>query len=487
MGFNRGERDFPCDLVLGGERVRGEGAPVVTFDPATEEPLAEIAGASPAQVDAAVEAAAAAFGSWSKLSPAERGDHLDAFAAALEGRREQLVEAIVADVGTPLSLCEALQVAAPLIHLRNYARLARLDRTEPLGPHLGPVASDSLVSYRPVGPVAAIVAYNYPFSLAVIKVGAALAAGCTVVMAPSPQAPLTSLIIAEASLESGLPAGALNVVLGDAEVSKRLIDNPAIRRVSFTGSVAVGRAVMERAARRLTGSILELGGKSAAIVAPGADLARLVEPLHLRYARNAGQGCQSPTRLLVHEDDMAEFEELSVAAYARIAVGEPRDAATVVGPLISAAHRERVEGFVEEALAEGGRTIAGGGRPAGLDRGWYVNPALVGDVSPDSRIAREEIFGPVAVVLPYRSLDEAVTIANDSELGLAAYVFAASMPEAFEIGDRLEAGSVYINGGGGFREDAPMGGVKNSGLGREIGEWGVREYLEPCHVQWALT
>ncbi|HVX32211.1 MAG TPA: aldehyde dehydrogenase family protein, partial [Solirubrobacterales bacterium] len=457
------------------------------FDPATEEPLAEIAGASAGQVDAAADAAAAAFGPWSGLTADQRGDHLDAFADALEERRAQLVETIVADVGTPVALCEALQVAAPLIHRRNYARLARLDRTEALGPHLSPVASDSLVSYRPVGPVAAIVAYNYPFSLAVIKVGAALAAGCTVVMLPSPQAPLTSLIIAEAALEAGLPAGVLNVILGGAEVSRRLIDHPAIRRVSFTGSVEVGRAVMERAARRLTGSILELGGKSAAIVAPGVDLARIVEPLHLRYARNAGQGCQSPTRLLVHEDDLAEFEKLSVDAYARIAVGDPGDASTVVGPLISAAHRDRVEGFVTEALAEGGRTIAGGGRPAGLERGWYVNPALVGGVSPDSRIAREEIFGPVAVVLPYRDLDEAVRIANDSELGLAAYVFAASLAEAFAIGEQLEAGSVYINGGGGFREDAPMGGVKNSGLGREIGEWGVREYLEPCHVQWALT
>jgi aldehyde dehydrogenase (NAD+)/betaine-aldehyde dehydrogenase len=206
--------------------------------------------------------------------------------------------------------------------------------------------------------------------------------------------------------------------------------------------------------------------------------------MHLRYLRNAGQGCASPTRILVHQDAYEEFLSVTRRVFAGVGVGDPWDPDTVVGPLIRPDHRDRVEGFIDRALAAGGEIVAGGGRPD-LPRGWYVNPTLIGGVAPDAEIAQEEVFGPVAVIMTYRDLDEAIAVANGTNFGLAAYIHGADLEAAQALAARLQAGSVYINGGGGLRPDAPLGGVKASGIGREIGEWGVREYLEPQHVQWA--
>jgi aldehyde dehydrogenase (NAD+)/betaine-aldehyde dehydrogenase len=291
-------------------------------------------------------------------------------------------------------------------------------------------------------------------------------------------------LLARLVQEAGFPAGAVNVLVGDASAAQRLTEHPDVAKVTFTGSVDVGRHVMRQAASHLAGVVLELGGKSPAILLPDADIASVVPGLHLRYCRNGGQACAAPTRLLVHRSRYDEFVDVTRSTIADVPVGDPRDPATVVGPMISSQHRDRVEGYVSGALAQGATILAGGGRPE-LPRGWYTNPVVLTDVDNRWPVAQEEIFGPVSVVLPYDSVDEAVAIANDSLYGLHAYVYSADLGAAQSLAPRLRAGAVSINGGGGFRPDAVMGGFGVSGIGRELGTWGIHEFLEPQHVQWA--
>jgi aldehyde dehydrogenase (NAD+)/betaine-aldehyde dehydrogenase len=481
-------RSAPCildDLVIDGRRVRGEGAGIDVVNPATGEHLATVAVATAEQTRAAVSAArrAADAGPWPTMDPAERSAALHRFCDAFAARTDELVATVVAEVGTPIQLAEPLQVGSALTHLRNYAELAARDLGRDLGPDTSP-PSHSEIAYRPAGVVVGITAYNYPLMLAASKIGAAMAAGCTTVLLPSPRTPLTSLILGEVGLEAGLPPGVLNVVLGGPDVGTLLTEHPAVDRVSFTGSVGVGQAIMRQAVEQVTGVVLELGGKSPAIVLPSLELTEEhVAQIHLRYMRNAGQGCASPTRVLVPEDRYERFVELSRAVYAKVPIGDPWDPATVIGPLIRPEHRDRVEGFVARAVASGGTVLAGGGRPEGLEDGFFTNAALIGDVAPDAEICQEEIFGPVAVLLPYRDVDHAVEIANGTRFGLAAYIV-GDLEEARALAPRLRAGTVYINGGGGIRPDAPFGGWGASSIGREWGAEGVREFLEPQHIQW---
>ena len=473
-------------LLIDGQRVEGRGEDVTVFNPATEEPIATIAGASLEQVDAAVAAARRAFdeGPWPTMAPAERSAALHRFCDAFERRVPELIATIVAEVGTPVQIAEPLQVGSALTHFRNYARLAARDLSRDLGPDASP-PSHSELAYRPAGVAVAVTAYNYPLMLAASKIGAALAAGCTTVLLPSPRSPLTSLVLGELALEAELPPGVLNVIVGGPEIGVAATHRADVDRVSFTGSVQVGQAIMRQAVDHVTSVVLELGGKSPAIVLPSLELDYdNVAQLHLRYMRNAGQGCASPTRILVPESKAEEFLELSRQVYATVPVGDPWDPATVVGPLIRPEHRWRVEGFVQRALDGGGTLLAGGGRPASPDRGWFMNPVLVGDVPWDAEIAQEELFGPVSVLFTYRDLDHAVALANSTRFGLAAYILGPDLDEARAVAARLRAGSVYINGGGGIRPDAPFGGWGASSIGREWGAEGIREYLEPQHIQW---
>jgi aldehyde dehydrogenase (NAD+)/betaine-aldehyde dehydrogenase len=279
-----------------------------------------------------------------------------------------------------------------------------------------------------------------------------------------------------------MPPGVLNIVAGDRDIARALTLHFGIDKISMTGSVDVGRRVMRQAAEGLKGVVLELGGKSPGIVLPGADLERISLPLHGRYLRNAGQGCQSPTRLLVHASQYDDFVDAARATFKRVPVGDPWSPNTLIGPLIRESHRARVEAYVERALAKGGTVLAGGGRPD-LARGWFVNGTLLGGLSNHSEIARSELFGPVAIVIPYEHLDDAVAIANDSEFGLAAHIFGAQ-DEALAVATRLRVGTVAINGGGNFRVDSVLAGWKQSGIGREWGEQGIREFLEVQHIQW---
>jgi aldehyde dehydrogenase (NAD+) len=476
--------DFARRHLIGGQLRDGDGDELAVEDPSTATELATLTQASTAQVSAAVESADRAFGPWSERSAESRARALHAFADALEAHREEFVATIVAEAGTPISLARSLQVDTPLAHLRWYAEAARRDWTQDLGVSEAAPRSAGVIAHRPVGVVAALTAYNYPLLLAVSKMGAALAAGCTVVLMPSPLAPLATLLIGRAALEADLPPGVLNVLCGGQEQAVALTLAPGVAKISFTGSLGVGTAVMRQAAEGMKDVILELGGKSPNLLLPGVDLAAITEAVHLRYLRNAGQGCASPTRLLVHRNQYDEFAERSRKVFEAVPVGDPWDPATVVGPVITAAHRARIDDVVSSALADGAELIARGARPDGA--GHWVAPALVGGMSPGAPIAQEEIFGPVGVVLPYDTVDEAVELANGVQYGLAANVYADDVDAARSLAGRLRAGLVTINGGGALRPDGVFGGFKASGIGREHGEWGIREFLEPQHVQWPV-
>ena len=285
--------------------------------------------------------------------------------------------------------------------------------------------------------------------------------------------------------EAGLPDGVFNVIVGGADVGRRLSSHPGVDRVSFTGSDAVGARVMAQAAESLTPVTLELGGKSPNIVMPDVDVRAIAVDMHLRWSRNGGQGCAALSRLLVHQSKVDEFLEASTAGFDAMVVGDPWDPATNIGPMIDAHHRARVEGFVTEAVQSGGTKLMEVNRPL-PEKGYFVNPVLLGGLARDARAVREEIFGPVAVMMPFSTTEEAIELANDTSFGLAANVWCNDPDQARHIAQQIRAGTVWINGGGGMRPDAPFGGYGRSGVGRELGEWGMREFLEVKHIQWRI-
>ncbi len=482
------EPTWPLELSIAGEPELGNAEPAPVFNPATEAELASVPQADAEQVERAIGAARDAFdeGPWPRMSGDERSRLLFRFADCLEARKDELVTGVTYEVGTPVTQSRIGQVEMPIAVLRTYAELARKDRTEYLGLNFDTVASDSLVAYQPIGVVGVITAYNYPLVLALRTLGGALATGCTAVVAPSPKAPLTTLMLARIAEEAGFPPGVVNVIVGGPEAGRLLSSHPGVDKVAFTGSRPVGEMVMQQAAATVKGVTLELGGKSPLLILPGFDAAASARRLHTRYLLNAGQACAAPARILVPREHYDAFVESSRAAFTKLRVGDPWDPKTLVGPLIRPEHRAHVEHVVEEAVSEGATIVAGGGRPD-LERGWYMNPVLLGDVDHRSRIAQEEVFGPVGVVVAYDGVDDGVAKANDVAYGLAADVFSPDTTSAIAVAKRLRAGTVYINGGGAFRSDAPFGGFKASGIGREYGEWGVREFLQPQHVQWALA
>jgi len=474
--------DWETRLSIGGAPCEGRGPLLAVDNPATEEQLVTLREASVEQVDDAVSAARRAFDGGAWADPALRRRVMLRLADLLEEEKDLFGAALIEEVGTPISLIGPMQMGVPIGVFRYYAEKAPLDRTLSLGPDSQGV-SESIVRYAPVGVVAAIAAYNYPMLLLALKVAPALAAGCAVVIMPSQQTPLATLLFGRLLERAGVPAGVINIVVGGIEVGQRLTQHPGVDKVTFTGSVAIGRAVMQQAAGTLKGVTLELGGKSAAIILPDADPDKMLQ-VHMRYIRNAGQGCMAATRLLVQQDRLKAFLDASKPFVEAARVGDPWDPEVVAGPVISKAHRARVEGYIDRALSAGARIAAGGGRPD-IDRGWYMNPVLLSDLDNSFEIARDELFGPVGVVIPYRDVDHAVEIANDSTMGLAGFVF-GPLDQAKPIAARMRAGTIYVNGGGAVRVDAPMGGFKQSGIGREYGDEGLRAFLEPQHVQWAL-
>lgn len=470
------------DLLVAGADEPGAGETIAVVDPATEEQIGTVRAASPEQVARAVEGARASLDAGELADPGERSRLLHRLADVVQSRADEVLGTVVSEVGTPISTARDLHLNSPLEILRWVADAALVDRTEHLPANGGAGATEGFVLQRPVGVIAGITAYNYPQMFNLMKVGSAVAAGCPVVLLSSPHAPLSSLLFADLVREAGFPDRAVSVLAGGVPTAQALVADRGVAKVSFTGSVVGGSAVMRTAADGVRDVVLELGGKSAAIVLPSADPAEVARPIHLRYLRNAGQGCASPTRILVPEGMLDEFAAASRAVYAEVAVGDPWDPDTLVGPVITAAHRDRVLGYVSGALDDGGHAVATGHQPD-TGRGFWVRPTLVGGLPNEARINQEEVFGPVATLQPYRTVDEAVAIANASSYGLHATVF-GDHDDALAVAPRLEVGLVTVNGGGRVRPDAPNGGWKESGIGRERGEAGIREYLEPVTVQW---
>ncbi|MGW0946458.1 aldehyde dehydrogenase family protein [Streptomyces sp. NPDC002623] len=484
---------FSSQLYIDGRRTDGRSETgILVRNPATEEIVAEVPGSSPADVRLAVEAARRAFdeGPWPRMRPSERAATLLRMAEEMERRLPELAAVNMAEAGSVRSLAESLQTRVPVAHLRDMAErvMPAFAWERPMDPTVAPGIgiSQGVLRREAFGVCALISAYNFPFFLSMMKVIPALAAGCTAVLKPAPATPLESLLIGDFADAAGLPPGVLNIVTGDIEAGRELTTHPLVDLVSFTGSDTVGRTVYAQAAASLKKVVLELGGKSAAIVRADADLDGAVRSALAGITTHAGQGCSLLTRTLVHESVHDELVARLAEGLAQVRVGDPADPSTTMGPLISEAQRDKVEKLIRVGEEEGARLVCGGGRPPGLDRGHFLEPTLFVDVTNEMTVARTEFFGPVGVVIPFRTDEEAVRIANDSPYGLAGAVWSADTVAAYEIAARVRAGGVTINGGSaGVSPRTAFGGYKQSGLGREWGAFGLDEYLQTKAVSWA--
>lgn len=449
-------------------------ARTTVVDPATEEPVAHVVDGDAADVDAAVRAAAAVAGAWARTPVEERCALVERLADEIEARAARFTSLITTENGTPVaeSSHAAVQAAAHLRHTAGIGPAACADdvRANPMAP------GSTLVRRRPHGVSALITPWNFPLSLIVVKLGPAVVAGCPVVIKPAPETPLAARLLMDAVAAAGFPDGVVNLVTGSGGTGRALVEHDLVAHVSFTGSTAVGRAIGEACGRRLRPATLELGGKSAAVVLDDTDPEVLAANVVKVAMRNTGQTCKACTRLVVPRTRQEEIVGLVADVVAAAPLGDPFDPSTVFGPLVSDRQRARVLGYLDAGRAEGARAVVGGGRPARLSTGFYVEPTVFDDVTADMRIAREEIFGPVLSVLAYDDVDEAVAIANDSDYGLGGAVFGADEERALTVADRLETGTVGINHYG-SNAAAPFCGHKDSGVGVEFGLEGIAEYL----------
>jgi len=445
--------------------------------PSTERTFAFAPTGTTADVDAAVNAARAALCSaiWRDATGAERARWMRALADELAKRGDLTAALVSGENGMPISLSRIAEGQGPAATLRYYADLAEKLPTEERRPSVrgGRV---TVVRREPVGVVAAVVPWNFPQSLTMFKVAPALAAGCTLVIKPAPETAVDAFALADAAQACGLPPGVINIVTGGRDVGAHLVAHPGVNKVAFTGSTAAGRAIGEVCGRLLRPVTLELGGKSAAIVLDDADLDQTVRGLSRASLLNNGQTCYLSSRILAPRGRYAEVVDAVADLASSLKVGDPLDPTTRVGPLVTRQQRERVQGFITAGRNEGARVVAGGARPEHQPLGWYVEPTVLADLEPHATPAREEIFGPVLVVLPYDDVDDAVRIANDSDYGLGGTVWTRDVERGLEIARRVETGSIGVNV---FDLDlgAPFGGVKSSGLGRELGPEGLDAYV----------
>ncbi|PTM98046.1 aldehyde dehydrogenase family protein [Streptomyces sp. VMFN-G11Ma] len=475
-------------LFVDGAWVEPDGGHYAVVDPATEETVGWAPEASRDQVHAACAAARAAFGPWSRTSPEERAAVLGRAADIIGSHFASYAELAQAETGATTGTARAMQVGVGMARFRRYARVepaewAIAPQINEAGPMGRAGVMGALVVRQPVGVVTCITSYNNPWANPAGKIAPALAMGNTVVVKPAPQDPLSVFRMAEALEAAGAPPGVVNVVCGQsAEVGAAAVSSSDVDMVSFTGSTAVGQRIAEACGRDMKRQLMELGGKGAALVLDDADLASAVAGIGTTFSFYSGQICTAPTRVLAQRGVYDRLVE-QLASYAgRLKVGDPRQKDTVVGPVISAAHRERVESYVELGRKEGAVVVTGGERPP-HERGFYVAPTLLADCTNEMRVAREEIFGPVVVVVPFDDEDEAITLANDSDYGLIDYVWSGDVARAFRVARRLRAGGVGVNTVGRNME-APFGGFKKSGVGRDVGSYALHAYSEVQAIVW---
>ncbi len=464
-------QDHPYFFIDGAWQRPGGSGSLDVCSAATEDVIGRVPLGTPADVDHAVAAARRAFDGWAATPLDERLAWIERLAAALQARQKDLATTISREVGTPIRYSMPIQVRAAIAVLQSHIATARAYAWEE-------TIGNSLVVREPYGVVGAITPWNYPLWQILCKLAPAMAAGCTMVLKPSEVAPLNACLLAEACLEIGLPAGVLNIVHGEGPVvGEAIASHAGVDMISFTGSVRAGRRVAALAAETITKVTLELGGKSAFVVLDDAPLEQAIPAGVNNAMRNCGQTCSAWTRMIVPRARLDDVLHLATAALSRLPLGDPLDPEARLGPLISAAQRARVEGFIRKGRDEGARIVTGGGRPAGFARGHYVEPTIFADVTSDMTIAREEIFGPVLAVLAYDTEEQAIAIANDTSYGLAGGVWSADAARAERVARRLRTGQVDINGGR-YNLLAPFGGYKQSGIGRELGRFGLDEYLQ---------
>jgi aldehyde dehydrogenase (NAD+) len=465
------------DFYLDGHWVAASsGQTVPVRNPATEQVIATVPAGTAADVDRAVTAARAALDGWAGTAPADRAGSLDRLHAALTARTDEIARTVAMELGTPLKVATRVQAGLPLTVLRSYVELAARPPAEQ-------TVGNSLVVREPVGVVGAITPWNYPLHQVVAKLAPALAAGCTVVLKPSELTPLVSYLLFDAIDEAGFPPGVVNLVTGTGPVvGEAIAAHPGVDMISFTGSTATGRRISHLAADRIARVALELGGKSANVILDDADLATAVKVGVGNAFLNSGQTCTAWTRMLVHRTRYDEAVALAARAAEGYRLGDPFDPTTRLGPLVSAAQRERVRDHVTQGLADGGRLVTGGPDAPVPDRGFFVAPTVIADVDPDSALAQEEIFGPVLAVIPVDDDEHAVAVANNSRYGLAGAVWSGDEERALRVARRMRTGAVDINGAP-FNPLAPFGGYKQSGLGRELGSHGLDEFLQTKAIQ----
>ncbi|GAA2229206.1 aldehyde dehydrogenase family protein [Streptomyces indiaensis] len=441
---------------------------IEVVNPVDEQVIGTVPAGTAQDVDNAVRAARAALPGWAATPPAERAARLAALRDVLVARADEIAETVTAELGSPLKFSQAVHAGVPIAVAGSYAELAATYAFEEK-------TGNSVVHQEPVGVVAAITPWNYPLHQIVAKVAPALAAGCTIVVKPAEDTPLVARLFADAVHEAGLPAGVFNLVTGLGPVAgQALAEHPGVDLVSFTGSTAVGRQIAAIAAGQIKKVALELGGKSANVILPSADLAKAVNVGVANVMSNSGQTCSAWTRMLVHRDQYDEAVELAAAAAAKY--GDR------IGPVVNAKQQARVRGYIEKGIAEGARLVAGGPE-APRASGYFVSPTVFADVTEDMTIAQEEIFGPVLSILAYEDEEDALRIANGTVYGLAGAVWAGDEAEAVAFARRMETGQVDINGGR-FNPLAPFGGYKHSGVGRELGVHGLAEYLQTKSLQF---